>query len=211
MLVSGVAAVSAYEAHIVDVKAHVENALGVPVEMDFGIVFPQELVENDFKFGLSNSFLDEDQDRVSDLLYGMMWEMKPIEDGYVDADNDTYFEPLAPYLTLSDADPTDGNDWVTTPPAGWPGTTWTQIAGGELNKTATAGDRCDEWHIRFAVPVFDKWYNATTDPKTPSGILVYDNQDYVIVTENVCGQDVLVPHADMGSNLKIQVLEYSYD
>ena len=38
----GVAALSAYEAHVINVTAHIENALYVhPESRDFGTVFPQ--------------------------------------------------------------------------------------------------------------------------------------------------------------------------
>ncbi len=41
--ISGVAMVSAYEAHIINVTAHVENAMSVNKDdIDFGTVFPQE-------------------------------------------------------------------------------------------------------------------------------------------------------------------------
>ena len=216
MVVSGVAAVSAYEAHVVDIKAHVENALGVPYEADFGTVFPQEVVELNIHFGVSNSFCDASQMRVSDLHYAIYWEDKPIKEGCVDADNDTFFEPLYPWLVLSDGDPGDGNDGLSssnmTP--GW--VPAAAVAWGELFKiipepaAGKTGDLCDYWHLTFSVPVFDKWYNPTTDPIQPSGQLIYDDQDYYIVTENVCGQMVEVPHADLGSNLKIQIINFSY-
>ncbi len=208
MLVSGVAAVSAYEAHIIDIKAHVENALGVPKEASFGVVFPQEVVEQDVCFGLSNSFIDPSYDRGSMVQYAMKWEPKPIEEGYLDPDGDGFFEPLAPFVTLSPVDATDGA-LPQVPPAWVP--SWA-IAWGEMVKvipepeTGPAGDLCDTWHLVFDVPVFDKWYNPDTDPKVPGGILYYDDDDYVIVDETVCGQVVKVPHADLGSNLKIQVM-----
>ena len=212
MVVSGVAAVSAYEAHVVDVKAHVENALGVPTEFSFGTVFPEEVVEMDFRFGLSNSFVSENQTRVSDVHYAMKWEPKPIEQGFLDPDEDGYFEPLAPWIVLT---PVDANDGALpqTKPAWVPA--W-GIAWGELNKiipepeAGPTGDLCDYWHMTFDVPVFDKYYNSSTDPRTPSGVLVYANDDYIITEETVCGQVVKVPHADLGSNLKIQVINFSY-
>ncbi len=43
MVLSGVAMVSAYEAHLINVTAHVENALEVDTTpIDFGTVFPEE-------------------------------------------------------------------------------------------------------------------------------------------------------------------------
>jgi hypothetical protein len=211
LVVSGVAAVSAYEAHIVDVKAHVENALGVPAEVDFGINFPQAVNETEFVFGLSNSFVSENQTEFSQVHYVILWESKPIGDhDAIDPDCDGDFEPIWPYVTLSPADANDG-----LYPAPWghaPGYVYT--AWGVLWKSMSIpgeGDLCDVWNLYFDPPVFDQWYNPTTDPKTPSGILYYtDNDqcddDYEIVTETVCEQEVLVPHADLGNNLKIQVV-----
>ena len=57
MTLSGVAMVSAYEAHVVNVKATVENALTVPVvEYDFGTCFPEEWLTREFNFRRSESF-----------------------------------------------------------------------------------------------------------------------------------------------------------
>ena len=222
MVLSGVAAVSAYEAHVVDVKAHVENALGVAfLELDFGTVFPQELVEKDLVIGLSESFISENQIRVSDVHYVIGWENKSIADhpGALDPDKDGWFEPIWPFIGFSKLD-SDGNDGIMpdTPGAGWVNQPpdWC-VAWGELAKVVPepaqgpTGDLCDWWHVALAVPVFDKWYNPETDPLTPGGILVYADGDYEIVTENICDEyEVEVPHADLGGNMKIQVWEFSY-
>ena len=62
VVVGGVAGMSAYEAHVINVTAHIENALRIPTEaIEFGTVFPQEYVEKDFTIFLSDSFLDENQ------------------------------------------------------------------------------------------------------------------------------------------------------
>jgi len=51
-IAGGIAAMSAYEAHVINVTAHIENALSVtPEEMIFGTVFPQEYLERDFHTG----------------------------------------------------------------------------------------------------------------------------------------------------------------
>lgn len=48
---------AAFEAHVINVTAHIENALYVhPDEIAFGTVFPQEYVERDFTVELSSSF-----------------------------------------------------------------------------------------------------------------------------------------------------------
>jgi hypothetical protein len=204
MVVSGVAAVSAYEAHIVNVTAHVENALVVPEEYVVGTVFPEEVVQWNICWALSESFIA--QDRVEDVKYALFWEDKEIDwtkdpDACDPDDNDLY-EPLWPYITLSTG---DTNDWVGTV-APLPGA----VAWGVL---INVSDNTDCWHFRFDVPVFDDWYNPTTDPKVPSGIL--DDTQYCVVEETYTAPDGTVitgdvPHADLGSDLKIQVYEYSY-
>jgi uncharacterized protein YegL len=59
---------AAFEAHVINVTAKIENALSVPVEpLDFGTVFPQEYLVKRIPVGLSQSFLDEP--RVDDVEY----------------------------------------------------------------------------------------------------------------------------------------------
>lgn len=66
----GLVAMSAYEAHIINVTAHIENALtthGGPIS--FGTVFPQEYTERDFYIQLSSSFQGQDPLRVNQVDY----------------------------------------------------------------------------------------------------------------------------------------------
>ena len=59
---------AAFEAHVVNVTARIENALEVPLEaLNFGTVFPQEQLEKELSVALSQSFLDEP--RVDDVKY----------------------------------------------------------------------------------------------------------------------------------------------
>src|SRR3989338_430145 len=59
---------AAFEAHVINVTAKIENALTVSTEhIDFGTVFPQEQIDKFFDVALSQSFLDED--RVDDIEY----------------------------------------------------------------------------------------------------------------------------------------------
>ncbi|MCK4828942.1 hypothetical protein KA005_75160 [bacterium] len=78
-LVAGVAGMAAYEAHVINVTAHIENALAVTTAaIDFGVVFPQEYEERDFIIKLSDSFMQEDQTRVKDVLYKIVQKTKCI-------------------------------------------------------------------------------------------------------------------------------------
>ena len=68
IVIAGAAAFSAFEAHVINVTARIENALSVPTEpIDFGTVFPQEELDRQFTMALSQSFLDEP--RVDDVEY----------------------------------------------------------------------------------------------------------------------------------------------
>ena len=59
---------AAFEAHVVNVTATIENALSVPIkELQFGTVFPQEALDQTFNISLSGSFQSED--RVDDVDY----------------------------------------------------------------------------------------------------------------------------------------------
>ena len=59
---------AAFEAHVINVTAQIENALSVPVDpINFGTVFPQEHLKKLLGIQLSQSFLDEK--RVDDVEY----------------------------------------------------------------------------------------------------------------------------------------------
>src|SRR3990170_975674 len=64
----GVAGLSAFEAHVINVTAKIENALQVNTDdIDFGTVFPQEELYENLEISLSESFVAED--RVDDVEY----------------------------------------------------------------------------------------------------------------------------------------------
>ena len=59
---------SAFEAHVINVTAKIENALSVSTAaIDFGTVFPQEHLDQPLNVQLSGSFMDER--RVDDVRY----------------------------------------------------------------------------------------------------------------------------------------------
>ncbi len=59
---------AAFEAHVINVTAKIENALNVPLQyLDFGTVFPQEKLEKPVTITLSESFVAEG--RVDDVEY----------------------------------------------------------------------------------------------------------------------------------------------
>lgn len=64
----GASMFAAFEAHVVNVTATIENALSVPVTpITFGTVFPQEELKKFLGISLSQSFIDER--RVDDVEY----------------------------------------------------------------------------------------------------------------------------------------------
>ncbi len=66
VVVGGVAGMSAFEAHVINVTATIENALTVPIDkIAFGTVFPEEVFEQNFSVALSDSF--KEQAQCSDL------------------------------------------------------------------------------------------------------------------------------------------------
>ena len=59
---------AAFEAHVINVTARIENALSVPLDhINFGTVFPQEHLDKPLGITLSGSFAD--QDRVDNVSY----------------------------------------------------------------------------------------------------------------------------------------------
>ena len=196
---SGVAAVSAYEGHLVNVKAHVENAIGVTdYEVDFGTTFPQERIETQIWVGLSESFLA--QRGYSTVEYKVFWEPKPIPADVMacDPDDDGYYTPIYPYIILEVAGQVLDID-----------EDFEDLGNGLMESIdyfyLNLGEPCDQIHFILDPPVFDKWYNELTDPRIPSGILV--EGEYCLVEEIICDAPVMVPHADLGSDLKIQVMD----
>ena len=210
-MVSGVAAVSAFEGHAVNVRAHVENAMWVEkTEIDFGVVFPEQQIQDDVWIGLSQSFLD--QERYSSVQYEVWWEPKDINDPdpqnpALDPDDDGFYEPIYPFILLTCSGDT-----------GMPTQARIDAMASENVTPAGAGllskpdDLIDNWHIVFSPPAFDCAVNSITDPTTPSGILILADLDYEMVdeefdvgeTDNIT---VGVPHADLGNNLKFQVID----
>ena len=131
-IVGGIAAFSSYEAHVINVTAHIENALTVDTTpIEFGTVFPQEYLEEEFTINLSSSFLAED--RVDDVEYVINQKPKPIWPQTIDCAEsiqhsfqDIYeareychdnsqnlnccYLTLCPFLSKTDGDPEDNND-----------------------------------------------------------------------------------------------------
>ena len=121
---------AAFEAHVINVKAHIENALDVSLaHIDFGAVFPQETLDASFTVALSESF--KGTSRTVDVEYMISQELKPIPDSSPPA---TY-EDLRPYLyKTKDASETDFDSESTA------------------SLDQSLGDLEDSWLVELYVP-----------------------------------------------------------
>ena len=184
-VVGGIAAMSAYEAHVINVTAHIENALKVipqTGELVFGTVFPQEYQEKHIWITTSESFCESDQLRVLNIAYKIVQKPKCINEAgeYAPVDYVTHKCPdgykemplLCPYLSKT---PIDG-DLVPYDDHGVLAfhnpSDLSSVATGIINKKK---DLQDEWIIDLVVPCFKgycaqdwpnfvKSYNPDADP-----------------------------------------------
>jgi hypothetical protein len=218
LMVSGVAAVSAYEAHLINVKAHVENALTVgTAEVDFGTVFPQEWIKYHRSISLSTSAIAEKGTAVGDLqnvVYQIYAEWKPVGQNnpvnwVEDAAGNKYYQWMGYFLYVGiDAtqvpNPTSGMTLVGPPPLVGPPGAKPVLAIGTLD-----GIISQQLAIAVDVPVFEGYYNALTDmlladgtyaPK-PSGLA----DPTWIIPKTFPGYNPL--GMDFGLDLKVQVTD----
>jgi hypothetical protein len=78
VIIGGVIAISAFEAHVINVTAHIENALYVhPESQNFETVFPQEKLMRSFFITTSQSFSGTGQRRVLNIDYVVKQKPKP--------------------------------------------------------------------------------------------------------------------------------------
>jgi len=184
LVASGVAAVSAYEAHVINVKAHVENALNVDTtEVNFGTVFPEEWISVHRSVSLSDSAIDElEEDLVAvNFSFFAEWKVCEGEEAYwYDEQNDEWVGPVDDYC-----------NWMPFLYVGWdinnqaddmtpvgmalagPPSAQAILASGQLTD-----DSAHQLYIAIDVPVFEGSYNPLTDPEPkPSGL---DDPTYII-------------------------------
>lgn len=195
---------AAFEAHVINVTAKIENALTVDATpIEYGTVFPQEQLDRYVTVSLSQSFQDEQ--RVDDVDYAIRqkpkcWSEREQKYGRVtEADGrficagggDYQVLPiLCPYLSKHE---TTGDGSVDNDSAGinafhgdpffWtPTTTIATQVTGRLGKSVQ--DTADNWKIDLRVPCFaghcaqdwDKFVLENNPDVNPS--------DYVQPTEN---------------------------
>ena len=197
---------AAYEAHVINVTAHIENALRVtpPGEMTFGTVFPQEYHEKRIIVTTSRSFCAGDQRRVLNIDYKIVQKPKCVNEAgkYVPVDYATHECPegykempsLCPYLSKTPVreDPPPYDDYGV--PAFHDPSDPASIATGTINKDH---DLADEWIIDLAVPCFDGMcaqdYDEFVYEHNPS----VNSDDYILPAE--------LESSDFGCDLWIEV------
>jgi hypothetical protein len=217
LVASGVAAVSAYEAHVINVKAHVENALSVNTsDVNFGTVFPQEWIVKKRSVELSESAISELEDDLIAVNFSFFAEWKECDGEmayWYDSQTDTWVGPTEnycnwmPFLYVgwdnngSALQMTPVGMAVAPPPSAQP-----ILAAGQL---IDGGKH--ELYIAIDVPVFEGFYNPLTDPEPkPSG---KDDPTYIVPDGTRKYVDMArdpnydPEGQDFGVDLKIQVTD----
>jgi len=171
---------AAFEAHVVNVTATIENALYVhPESLEFGTVFPQEHLESSFFIAFSQSFSARDQRRVGTVEYVIKQKPKPRSEfiaatsspevardwchlnSPIDANDpaDPYYSNCYPTMCSAlskhpDNLPAPGND-IGLPAFHDPET---EFASGKIVKffdgNTINNDPVDMWTVDLAVPCF---------------------------------------------------------
>lgn len=167
---------AAFEAHVINVTAKIENALQVsPQEISFGTTFPQEMLDNTFDVSISQSFADET--RVDDVEYTIRQKPKCIDrqgahpqvgedaqGNFVCPGGSVMMPLLCPYLSKheitrdgGDTQPLENDSKGINAFHGLPGpwtlaTTLATAVDGKLQKLV--GDTQDTWDIDLKVPCF---------------------------------------------------------
>ena len=172
---------AAFEAHVINVTAKIENALKVSAyEIAFGTVFPQEALDKTFDVQLSDSFVETGQNRADNVRYVIRQKPKCVtssgshpqvtedaQGNFECPDGSTMMPLLCPYLSKHEQT-LDGQDNETGSgendsaglnafhglPGPWtPSTTVTYQVAGKLIKSL--GDLSDTWNIDLKVPCFE--------------------------------------------------------
>lgn len=197
---------AAYEAHVINVTAHIENALNVHSdELRFGTVFPQEYLEKQITIATSTSFQNE-ADALA-VAYVIKQKEKCIstdpnvipKDKYAPVHYATHLcpdgyivmETLCPFLSKMDGDTEDHNDtnhpsyytsYLGTPGIPGPDDTCIPRVTPDNRSDATGildrNDLSDLWIIDLKVPPVEG-YVGQDWPETCDGWTVpTDSEDY---------------------------------
>jgi len=212
---------AAFEAHIINVTAHVENALKVlPLdgELNFGTVFPQEYLEKTISVTTSESFCAADQRRVLQIDYKIVQKPKcecdelgiakqlcepgehaPV--GYATHECPVGFSEmpsLCPFLSKTPVliDDQPFTDYGV--PAFHDPEDPASVATGRIHKDE---DLKDDWVIDLAVPCFDGYCAQDWDEFVASHNPDANPDDYILPYE--------LESSDFGCDLWIEVTDIS--
>ncbi|MBN1367171.1 MAG: hypothetical protein JW967_04525 [Dehalococcoidales bacterium] len=213
LIVAGVTAVGAYEGYKVNIKAHVETAIAVDREAwELGTVFPQQTYETTICYGLTDSFIAQYEGNWSTVNYSVYFIPKPVLAGTtvckpVTIGNDDYYQSILPYLKLQPA-----GYAIPLDPA-----TFQQTMYGTLVYSSSLfapGNPCSSIHVIFNAPNFPGYFVPATDPI--QGTPVLTEAEFCTAEETICdGGDceftTMVPYADLGSDMVIQVTGFGLD
>jgi hypothetical protein len=188
IVVGGIVALSAFEAHVINVTAHIENALSVsPQGINFGTVFPQEYMEKPFTISLSESFMDEE--RVDDVEYKLVQKEKPWTLNFGDKDD---VDAHNRSLIFVDPDPGKGEGYNIA------GGVLTITTGNDIEDLFGQNEVAADWTApRMVIPMGGNFIIETKVTATPmdypgasdnnayqsGGILVYESNGNVIRLE----------------------------
>ena len=197
VVVGGVAAMSAFEAHVINVTAKIENALVVdPQAITFGTVFPQEYAERDFTITLSESFMAEGQDRVKDVEYKIVQKPKCINEAgeYAPVDYATHQCPegyrempdLCRFLSKLPSSPETGDVGVPSyfiKAANECREPESHLAYGRLDKcleplVCGKGDIADCWIVDLKVPPVEGFVGQDWPASCAPWVVPTDGADY---------------------------------
>ncbi len=221
MVVSGVAAVSAYESHLINVTAHVENALAVDTAaIDFGTMFPEEFLVQHRDINLSTSAIaekpvDPEDPQPGDLDYVEVqayaeWKLDPAADTTADpnhvpdvigTDGKDYYAWMGEclFVGFDVSDPNlDGDDFVNVGAAlAVPPSAQAILSTFKLDGVTTV-----QLAVALDTPVFAGYYNALTDVdlkqnglSVPSWIIPKTDPRWI------------PGGVDLGLDLKVQVID----
>ena len=204
----GITVMSAFEAHVINVTAHIENALKVmPFEdLNFGTVFPQEHLEKRIWITTSKSFCNSTQRRVLNIDYKIVQKPKCVNSvgEYAPVGYDTHQCPdgyeemplLCPYLSKLPVyeDPAPYTDYGVS--AFHDPSDPNSIATGTINKDH---DLLDEWLIDLAAPCFKGMCSQDFDEFVDAHNSGVDSHDYILPAE--------LESSDFGCDLWIEITD----
>ena len=188
---------AAFEAHVINVTARIENALNVPIqELTFGTVFPQEMLDREFDVRLSDSFLEQ-ANPTGNLILNGGFETPDVPTGgwaiYPDASLTSWTVESGAGLEIQDhaaGDPHGGN----------------QLAELDSNNSSvisqtvsTVGGR--SYQLRF-------WYSPR--PNRPAGDNTIGAIVQVVSNNSLLVNDIIGAAAAGGSNTSWSEYVYNF-